>query len=147
MAPVREWVRQWPRGYNSFELNLEPLFKIMEKSKNKSKLRVFINMCQELALQRCHKLLDEPLQYMIDHHRHQELEILIDYPIQKTLNPEKSRKIRAKISNHFTRIFKYACEFGCSICVKLFLDRSEGMEIDFNSVKTKEWYQIDGYEF
>ena len=67
-------VRVWPSGYNSFELNLEPLFKIMEKSTNKSKLRGFINMCQELALQRCHK----PLQYMIDHHRHQELEILIE---------------------------------------------------------------------
>ena len=140
MAPVREW----PRGYNSFELNLEPLFKIMEKSTNKSKLRVFINMCQELALQRCHKPVK---QYMIDHHRHQELEILIDYPIQKTLNPENGKKIRAKISDHFTTIFKYACQFGCNICVKLFLDRSEGMEIDFNSVKTKEICHRDSYQF
>ena len=142
MAPVREW----PRGYNSFELNLEPLFKIMENSKNKSKLRVFINMCQELALQRCHKLLDEPLQYMIDHHRHQELEILIDYPIQKTWK-KNGEIFRPNISDQFTTIFKYACQFGCNICVQLFLDRSEEMEIDFNSVKTKESWMIDGYQF
>ena len=105
-------------------------------------------MFQELVSKRCNfKLECNPEKYMIDHHRHQELEILIDYPIQKNLNPENGKKIRAKISDHFTTIFKYACQFGCNICVKLFLDRSEGMEIDFNSVKTKEICHRDSYQF
>ena len=137
------------------QLKFEPLIKIMEKSTNKTKLRVFINMCQELASKRCHKLLDEPLQYMIDHHRHEELEILVNYPIQKTISDHTSsgryrERIWSHVSYHFTTIFKYACQYGCEICVKLFLDRSEEMAIDFNSVEYKHSYYDpydDRYEF
>ena len=138
------------RARNIFELNpLGPIIKIMEKSTNKSKLRAFINMCQELASRRCRKLLEQPLQYMIDHHRHQELEILIDYPIQKTISNYfrgYGEILRSNVSYHFTTIFKYACQYGCKICVKLLLERSEEMEIDFNSVKIKE-RDYDHYQY
>ena len=131
-----------------YKMDFDPLIKIMKENPDKSELRVFIKMFQELVSKRCNfKLECNPEKYMIDHHRHQELEILIDYPIQKNLNPENGKKIRAKISDHFTTKFKYACQFGCNICVKLFLDRSEGMEIDFNSVKTKEICHRDSYQF
>merc|ERR1712045_978882 len=66
------------------DINFEPLFKIMEQSRNKSELRAFIKMCQELAsIYRCDTLRHDPLRYMIDHHRHQELKLLLHCPIQK----------------------------------------------------------------
>ena len=69
---------------NEHWLNFGALIKIMEKTTNKSKLRVFIKMCQELVSKRCHYLNDDILQYMIAHHRHQELEMLLDYSVQAT---------------------------------------------------------------
>ena len=105
------------------DINFEPLFKIMEQNRNKSELRAFIKMCQELASKYCNdKLSWDPLEYMIDHHRHQELKLLLHIPKQNLNNSFVC----------FTRLFKYACEFGCQICVKLLLDRSEEKEIDFN---------------
>ena len=104
--------------------NLESLFKIMEQSKNKSELRVFIKMCQELVQSKYYsdKLSWDPLEYMIDRHRHQELNMLLHCP----------KQIRNNINVCFTRVFKYACQYGCQVCVKILLDRSEEKEIDFN---------------
>ena len=96
---------------------IEPLIKIMKKNPNKSELRVFIKMCQEMASNRTHRVYE----YMIDHHRHQELEILFKFPN----------------NTYFMEVFKYACQYGCGICVKLLLDRSEGKEIDLNV--REEW--------
>ena len=126
---------------NEWQLNLGPLIKIMEKTTNKSKLRAFINMCQELVSNHCClKLQEDPLRYMIDHHRHQELELLIDYPIPKNL----SKSYYGWNGPHsLTRIFKHACQYGCKICVKLFLDRSEEMKIGLNLVKKREIYHDD----
>ena len=103
------------------QINLEPVIKIMKKNPNKSELRVFIKICQELVSKRCNfKLACHPVEYMIDHHRHQELTIL--------LHPFKDAEI-------YTHIFKYACQYGCEICVKLLLDLSEEKEIDLNLIK------------
>ena len=99
------------------ELDFGPLFKIMEKTRNKPELRVFIKMCQEMASTRSHRVYE----YMIDHRRHQELEILFKFPN----------------NTYFMEVFKYACQYGCGICVKLLLDRSEGKEIDLNV--REEW--------
>jgi len=121
---------------NECNINFGPLVKIMEKTTNKSKLRVFINICKELASKRCRKLEEDPLRYMIDHHRHQELELLIDYPVQKNTN--KSYYGWTGRNSSITEIFKYACQYGCKVCVKLFLDRSEQLEIDLNLVKERE---------
>ena len=105
-------------------LNFGPLFKIMEKITNKSELRIFIQMCREMVSGEtgdCNRKLErDPLVYMIDHHRHQELTIL--------LHPFKDAEI-------YTHIFKYACQYGCEICVKLLLDLSEEKEIDLNLIK------------
>ena len=60
----------------------------------------------------------EPLYYMVRHHRHEELKLLLHCQPKNCL--------------HFTRLFKFACQDGCEICVKLILDRSEEKEIDFN---------------
>ena len=104
-----------------YQINLEPVIKIMKKNPNKSELRVFIKICQELVSKRCNfKLACHPVEYMIDHHRHQELTIL--------LHPFKDAEI-------YTHIFKYACQYGCEICVKLLLDMSEEKEIDLNLIK------------
>mgnify|MGYP001456868965 CR=1 FL=1 len=93
------------------QINLEPVIKIMKKNPNKSELRVFIKICQELVAKRCNfKLACHPVEYMIDHHRHQELKLLLRCPIQK--NPNSG-------NNSFTRVFKYAHQFGCETCVKL----------------------------
>jgi len=111
------------------DINFEPLFKIMEQSRNKSELRAFIKMCQELAsMYRCDKLRSNPFGYMIDHHRHQELKLLLHCPIQKRPAYENFDFTR----DLFTQVFKYACQYGCQVCVKILLDRSEEKEIDFN---------------
>jgi len=112
--------------------NFGPLFTIMEKNTNKSELRVFIKMCQEFLSRHCNlKLKLNPLEYMIDHHRHLELKILLHIPKEK--DPDNFYPGFAC----FTRIFKYACQYGCEICVKLILDRSEEKEIDLNSMKER----------
>ena len=129
---------------NEYMLNFGSLIKIMEKTTNKSELRVFIQMCRELVSKRCGRRLGEdPLEYMIDHHRHQELEMLLHCPIQK--NPDS---LYCGFRD-FTKIFKYACQFGCEICVKLLLDRSEEKEIDLNKVQLQEEekYHRDPYQF
>ena len=93
----------WPL-LNKYRFNFKPLIKIMEKTTNKSKLRVFIQMCRELVSKRCDRRLGEdPLDYMIDHHRHQELEMLLHCPIQKNSNSLYCG------FRDFTKIFKYAC--------------------------------------
>ena len=102
---------------NEHHLNFGPLIKIMEKSKDKSKLRVFINLCRELASDRYHLLNEDLLKCMIDQHRHQELEMLLDYPVQRDQNGSYYGCHRS-----FTPTFKYACQYGCEICVKLLLD-------------------------
>ena len=128
---------------NEHWLNFGALIKIMEKTTNKSKSRVFIKMCQELVSKRCHYLNDDILQYMIAHHRHQELEMLLDYPVQRDQN-------NLYYGGHFcfTPTFKYACQYGCKICVKLLLDLTEGKEIDFNQVKPwNEKYYKEYHEY
>ena len=109
----------------SYKMDFDPLIKLMKENPDKSELRVFIKMVQELASKRCSfKLELHPEKYMIDHHRHQELKILLLYPEKKD-----------ESSGMYTSIFKYACQYGCEICVKLLLDLAEEKEIDFNLVK------------
>ena len=114
-------------------LNFGPLFKIMEKITNKSELRIFIQMCREMVSGEtgdCNRKLErDPLVYMIDHHRHKELNMLLHCPIPSCF--------AINSVTCFTQIFKYACQFGCVKCVKTILDRSEEKEIDLNLVK--EW--------
>ena len=130
---------------NDYHFNFGPLIKVMEKTTNKSKLRSFINMCQEFVRKRCRKLEEDPLRYMIDNHRHQELELLIDYPMQKNMN--ESYYGWTGQNSSLTEIFKYACQYGCKICVKLFLDRSEQLEIDMNLVKKREIEHTDHHHY
>ena len=112
----------------------------MEKSENKSELRVFIKLCQKFVKRPYNPKLElDPLVYMINKHRHEELKILLHCPIER--NPEYSFGFAC-----FTRIFKYACRHGCEICVKLILDRSEEKEIDLNSTKEGSW-QCGQFEF
>ena len=110
-----------------------PLIEIMKKNSNKSELRVFIKMCQELVSKRCNRRFKwAPEEYLIDNHRHQELKILL-------LHPDKTFDIN-------TLIFHYACQHGCAICVKLLLDRSEEKEIDLNFVKKWDRSYNEQYE-
>ena len=100
------------------ELDFGPLFKIMEKTRNKPELRVFIKMCQEwVSLSRLsHRNLDFEYLYhrwyehTVDHHRHEILKLLLDCRFSFEC---------------FTHIFRIACQYGCEICVKLILERSE----------------------
>ena len=46
---------------NEHHFHFGPLIKIMEKNTNKSELRVFINMCREMAPRRLRKLEEDPL--------------------------------------------------------------------------------------
>ena len=103
-------------------LNFGPLIKIMEETKNKSELRVFIKMSRELVSRLCcRQLAMEPLYYMVRHHRHEELKLLLHCQPKNCL--------------HFTGLFKFACQDGCEICVKLILDRSEEKEIELNQME------------
>ena len=122
---------------NEYHLNFGPLIKIMEKTKTKSELRVFINMCRELVSRRCRNLERDPLKYMIDHHRHQELKMLLHCAIHQVQNLQDTMYGMYDAVRHFTPIFKYACQYGCEECVKLLLDRSEEMKIDLNLVEEK----------
>ena len=112
-----------------FGLNFEPLIKIMEESRNKSELRLFIKLCREwlsrISLS-SHNLQLKPLfKYVVGHHRHEALKLLLDCPIQKEADNWFS----------FTRLFKYACQYGCEKCVKLILDRSDDKEIEWNQIE------------
>ena len=121
---------------NDHHFHFGPLVKIMEKNTNKSELRVFINMCREMAPhRRFRNLEDEPLQYMIDHHRHQELTMLLGYPVQKNQNNEY---YGGQMSLETT--FKYACQYGCGVCVKLLLDATKEKEIDLNLITKRQSY-------
>ena len=109
--------------------NFEPLIKIMEESRNKSELRVFIKLCREwlsrISLS-SHNLQLKPLfKYVVVYHRHEELKLLLHCPIQK----------EAENWFSFTRLFKYACQYGCEMCVKLILDRSDDKEIEWNQIE------------
>ena len=120
-----------------FGLNFEPLIKIMEESRNKSELRVFIKLCREwlsrISLTNHNLELKLLFKYVVAHHRHEELKLLLHCPVQK----------EAEDWFNFTRVFKYACHYGCEICVKLILDRSEDKEIELNQI---EEYHDDVYE-
>ena len=120
-----------------YKMDFDPLIKIMKENPDKSELRVFIKMFQELVSKRCNfKLECNPEKYMIDHHRHQELKILLLYPEEKD-----------ESSGMFTSIFKYACQHGCEICVKLLLDRSEEKEIDLNLIKKWDESYNEAHEY
>ena len=132
-------------------LYLGPLFETMEKSKDKSDLKVFVNMCRQLESRRYRNFEESPFEYLIDHHRHEELRLLLDSPVKMTSTIVKRQNWR--IEGYARRnslnvpypyhpykedkdlpsiIFKYACYYGCVKCVKLFLDRSEAKKIDVN---------------
>ena len=125
---------------NEYHLNFGPLIKIMEKNTNKSELRLFINMCREMAPRRLRKLEEDPLQYMIDHHRHQELKMLLDYPVQLNQNGEY---YGGQMS--LETVFKYACQYGCEICVKLLLDLTKDKEIDLNLISKRDYNDNEDY--
>ena len=97
----------------------------MKKNKDKSELRVFINLCRELASGRNQNFKERTLRYLIDDHRHQELKMLLDMP-EEVPNHHYSQR------GSITQDFKYACQNGCELCVKVFLDRSEEKQIDLN---------------
>ena len=100
------------------ELDFGPLFKIMEKTRNKPELRVFIKMCQEwVSVSRLsHRYHDFEYLYRkwyehtVDHHHHEILKLLLHC------------RFSFECFMHFFRI---ACQYGCEICVKLILERSE----------------------
>ena len=74
----------------------------MEKTTNKSELRIFIQMCRELVSEDySYKLENNPIESMIDHHRHQELAMLLHCEMPKYI---------CNGSADFTRSFKYACQ-------------------------------------
>jgi len=100
--------------------NPGPVFKIMEKNTNKSELRVFINMCRELLSRSCcHNFPEEDLlKFMIDHHHHQELEMFLNFPIQKKQN--QKLYFNEKVTDVLETAFNYACTDGCEICVNCF---------------------------
>ena len=93
-------------------------------------------MCRELVSEHLIlKLEYEPLEYMIDNHRHQELKMLLGYPVQKNQNREY---YGSQMSLETT--FKYACQYGCGVCVKLLLDATKEKEIDLNLITKRQSY-------
>ena len=110
------------------ELDFGPLFKIMEKTRNKPELRVFIKMCQEwVSVSRLsHRNFDfESLyhkwyEHTVDHHRHEKLKLFLHCRFSFVC---------------FTHIFSTACRSGCEICVKLILERSEEKLNELNQTK------------
>ena len=120
---------------NEHRFHFGPLIKIKEKNTNKSELRVFINLCREMTSRRFRKFEQDPLQFMIDNHRHQELKMLLGYPVQKNQNREY---YGSQMSLETT--FKYACQYGCGVCVKLLLDATKEKEIDLNLITKRQSY-------
>ena len=116
------------------ELDFGPLIKIMEKTRNKSELRLCIKMCQEwVSLSRLyHRDLDfehrygKWYEYMVDHHRHEKLKLLLHCRFSLVC---------------FTRIFTYACQYGCEICVKLILEQSAEKLNELNKTKNNRDFE------
>ena len=90
---------------NEHRFHFGPLIKIKEKNTNKSELRVFINLCREMTSRRFRKFEQDPLQFISDNQRHQELKILFGDPVQKNQNREY---YGSQMSLETT--FKYACQ-------------------------------------
>ena len=114
-----------------------PVFEIMEKSTNKSDLLVFVNICRQLQSARYRTFYESPFEYLIDHHRHEELRLLLDSPMKMyselvdSLDDKRMSLHRYNRYNYhpdyietdiLSAIFKYACHNGCVKCLKLFLD-------------------------
>ena len=113
----------------------------MKKSTNKSDLLMVVNIRRQFKSP-CYnskKFKESPFEYMIDHHRHDDLKLLLDGPMEMTsaivdrLDERRSSSYKTDIPSS---IFKYACLYGCAKCVKLFLDRTQEKKIDLN-YKTK----------
>ena len=106
-------------------LYLGPLFETMEKSTNSSDLLVFVNMCRQLQSSRYRRFTESPFEYLIDHHRHEELRLLLDSPMEMTsdivVQLDESMYPDVIETDIPSSIFKYACLYGCVKCVKLFL--------------------------
>ena len=104
------------------DYNFGPLIEVMKKNKNKSELRVFINLCREFVPKHFDLIYEENgiIQFLVDRHRHQELIFILDCP-EVLLD-----------AAYNARDFRYACENGCESCVKPFLDRTEKLGIDLN---------------
>ena len=118
-----------PLVINGKVINFHPLIELMKKSKDKSELRVFINLCREFAPLKNYSPNEySAFKYLIDHHRHQELKLLLSLPKEVPV-------YGSEIDGQITDDFKYACGFGCEFCVKVFLDRSEEKQIDLNHTK------------
>ena len=122
-------------------INFHPLIEVMKKSKDKSELRVFINLCREyVPLNFLYSPYEyNAFKYLIDHHKHQELKLLLSLPKEVPVYESEN-------DGTITDDFKYACEFGCESCVKVFLDRSEEKQIDLNHTKPGE-PENNSYEF
>ena len=122
--------------------NFGPLFETMEKSTNSSDLLVFVNMCRQLQSSRYRRFTESPFEYLIDHHRHEELRLLLDSQMEMTsdivVQLDESMYPDVIETDIPSSIFKYACLYGCVKCVKLFLERSEEKKIDLNYKTTKE---------
>ena len=115
----------------------------MKKSTNKSDLLMVVNIRRQFKSP-CYnskKFKESPFEYMIDHHRHDDLKLLLDGPMEMTsaivdrLDERRSSSYKTDIPSS---IFKYACLYGCAKCVKLFLDRTQEKKIDLNYKAKKE---------
>ena len=117
-----------------------------------------VNMCRQLHSARYRKFYESPFEYLIDHHRHEELRLLLDSPMEMYSELVDSLDDKRKALHGYnyppdyiatdipSAIFKYACHNGCVKCLKLFLDRSEEKKIDVN-YKANNELPIHAYEY
>ena len=114
--------------FNDF--NFAPLIEVMKKTKDKSDLRLFVNMCREFVPMQNNPTGNERgiMQYLIDLDRHRELKFILD-----------CSGVSPNPAVNYAWDFRYACQYGCELCVKLFLDRSEERQIDLNVGLFTDW--------
>ena len=104
---------------------------IAKEVKDVSELRAWLNLMREMAADRCHDLIEKPFIYLIKHHMHRELELLIKSPVPIQA-PNGWGEYVDDDQEWPSYVFLKACAIGCGDCVQPFLDHAGDKFIDVN---------------
>ena len=104
---------------------------IYQEVKDESELRTFLGLLREIASDRCHALIENPFVYLVEHHMHEELRLMMKSPL--LINPPKEYNQWVNAAHEWpSYCFVNACSIGCGDCVQPFLDHIGDKFIDVN---------------
>ena len=96
-----------------------------------SELRTLLGLLRDIASDRCHTLFENPFVYLVEHHMHEELRLLMKSPLQ-IYPPNEYKQWVDEEQDWPSYAFLNACSIGCGDCVQPFLDHIGEKFIDVN---------------